>query len=227
MESIVLFLMILTGLAFLLKLTWHKPVSVWLAGLVSCLFLGLTWPLAIEQSRSRIEAWLADPQLMQDTAVILTLEVIVQMAFCLLAVRLSASGPVRRRTVVLYRILRWFPGILFFPVLFSLLVSLIFAFPGTSFPAIAWSAGILLLLLIPACTFLLRNAFPEKEVRLELFFLIQSLIALTGIVATVNGRTSIPASGSVDWSALAGTAAGAVILSLAGYLVFRHRSKPL
>ena len=78
---------------------------------------------------------------MLDTSVVITLEVILQISFCLLSVHLLSSGKLKASTVWGYRILRWFPGVLIFGVLFSFLVYLIFAFPGVSFPLVAWSAA--------------------------------------------------------------------------------------
>ena len=45
---------------------------------------------------------------------------------------------------------------------------------------------------------------PEKEIRLELLFMINLLIAALGIVATVNGRTAATGTNHVEWTALAG-----------------------
>ena len=67
----------------------------------------------------------------------------------------------------------------------------------------------------PAGSFLLRWLLPEKELRLELLFLANALIAILGIIATVNGRTAVKGIDEVDWGALAGL----TILFVAGALV--------
>ena len=103
---------------------------------------------------------------MLDTAVVLTLEVVLQMAFCLLAVHVMTAGRLRRRTIACYRALRWFPGMLIFPVLFSILAAMIFAFPGTSFRLVVWLTAAGVFLLIGVGTRLLRLLLPEKDVRL-------------------------------------------------------------
>lgn len=69
--------------------------------------------------------------------------------------------------------------------------------------------------LIPAGSFLLRWLLPEKELRLELLFLANALIAILGIIATVNGRTAVKGIDEIDWGALAGL----TILLVAGALV--------
>lgn len=191
MNTVVLVLMLLTAFNFLLKQTFWKSVAVGIIALVCALFAGLMWPYAIEQSKTQIADWLGNTALMLDTSVVLTIEVSLQMAYAMLAVHVANDYPVKRRTLLTYRLLRWFPGLLIFPVLFSGLVYLVFAFPGTSFTTVAWSYAALVLVAIPAGRWLLLYLLPEKDLRLELFFLTNALVAILGIVATVNGRTSI------------------------------------
>ena len=137
METVVVVLMILVSFNFLLKLTYCKLWTVGVIAVSACLFVGLMWPLAIEQSKTQIADWLSNPQLMLDTSVILSLEVVLQLAYCMLAAHLQTAGKVGSRTVLAYRCLRLFPGVLIFAVLFSLLVALIFSFPGLSFSLLA------------------------------------------------------------------------------------------
>ena len=89
METVVVVLMILVSFNFLLKLTYCKLWTVGVIAVSACLFVGLMWPLAIEQSKTQIADWLSNPQLMLDTSVILSLEVVLQLAYCMLADRKS------------------------------------------------------------------------------------------------------------------------------------------
>lgn len=225
METVVFVLMILVCFSFMLKQTYRKNRSVAVIAVVCALFTGLMWPYAIEQSKTQIADWLADTALMLDTAVLLTLEVILQMTFCMLAAHVQTSGPLRKRTLWMYRALRWFPGILIFPVLFSALVALIFAFPGVSFSLLSWSMAAGILILIPVGTWLLRRVMPEKDVRLELLFLVNALIAVLGVVATVNGRTAVAGISGADWSALAALIVIVVLGALAGFVAYRIKLK--
>lgn len=222
METVVTVMMALVCFNYLLKQTFRKLRSVALSAVVCALFAGTAWPWAVEQSKTQIADWLADAALMRDLAVVLTLEVALQMAFCLLAARIRTSGAVRPRTLWTYRLLRWFPGLLIFPVLFYGLVAAVFALPGVPFPRVAWSLAGVLLLLVPAGAWAVGRLLPEKEIRLELLFLSDALLAVLGVVATVNGRTAVAGTGEVDWSAAggvlllvaAGCAAGAVVYAL-------------
>ena len=221
METVVVVLMILVCFNFMLKQTYRKWGSVTLIAVVCALFVGLIWPYAIEQSKTQIADWLSNPALMLDTSVVLSIEVVLQMAFCMLAAHVMTTGRIRKRTLWSYKALRWFPGLLIFPVLFSGLVALIFSFPGVSFPRIAWSMAAGVLVLIPAGTFVLQRLLPEKELRLELLFLANALIAVLGVITTVNGRTAVTGNTVIDWSALAALTALILVGLIAGLFTAR------
>ncbi len=203
METVLLVMMILVCFNYILKQTYRKPYSVACSAAVCALFVGLMWPYAIEQSKSQIADWLSDPALMLDAAVILTLEVAVQTAFCCLSAHIMTSGRVKPVTVWTYRILRWFPGVLVFPVLFSLTVAVIFAMPGVSFGLTVWATAAAVLVAIPIGTYGLGRLLPEKDIRLELLFLSNAIVAVLGVVATVNGRTAVAGVGEADLRASA------------------------
>ena len=215
MHSLVLVLMVLVCFNFILKQTWQKKWSVAAHALAAALFTGFMWPFAIEQSRSQIDEWLSNPALMLDTSVIITVEVILQMAFCLLCVHLTGSGKLSRSTIWLYRVLRWFPGVLILPVLFSLLVFMVFSFPGVPFKALSWGCAAAVLVSVPLGVWAIERLFPEKELRLELFFLTNILTAIVAIIATVNGRTAVATVGGTDLAAMAGVLA----MVAAGFII--------
>lgn len=227
MNTVVLVLMALTAFNFLLKQTFWKSIAVGSIAMACALFSGLMWPYAIEQSKSQIAEWLGNTALMLDTSVVLTIEVSLQMAYAMLAVHVANAYPVKRRTLATYRCLRWFPGLLIFPVLFSGLVYLVFAFPGTPFTTVAWSYAAFILIAIPVGRRLLLYLLPEKELRLELFFLANALVAILGIVATVNGRTSVTGVNEINREALAGIfilALAGIILGLGWWKIKRKRN---
>lgn len=225
METIVLVMMILVCFNYVLKQTWRKAYSVAFSATVCALFVGLMWPYAIEQSRTQISAWLSDSSLMLDVAVILVLEVALQMAFCMLSAHIRTSGKVRPLVVWTYRILRWFPGVLIFFVLFSLLVQAIFAMPGTSFQAVSWTLAAISFAVISGGTYGMKLLLPEKDIRLELLFLSNALLALLGVVATVNGRTAVAGTNEVDWKASAGVFLLVVLGLAAGTAAYRIKMK--
>ena len=126
---------------------------------------------------------------------------------------------------MVYKLLRLFPGIMVFLVLFSLLVSCVFAFPGVSFSLISWCMAAAVLVLLPLAVLGVRKLLPEKEIRLELLFLSNALTAALGVIATVNGTTASESVDSVDYPATAAVF-GIVLLGAAlGFLLYRIKSR--
>ena len=223
MATVVMILMLIVCFNFILKQTFHKPISVVLTAVAAALFTGLMWQFAIEQSKTQIADWLSNRPLMLDTSVLLCLEVAIQISFCMLATHIQTTITIKRRTLWTYRLLRWFPGVLIFPVLFSELVALIFYLPGISFSLIAWCFAACVALLTGAGSWLMKWILPEKELRLELLFLSNALLAILGIVTTVNGTTAAAGLNETDWGALTGVI-GLVIAGI-GTGIFMQKLK--
>ncbi|MBR4217527.1 MAG: hypothetical protein IKR71_00585, partial [Bacteroidales bacterium] len=72
----------------------------------------------------------------------------------------SRCKPLKR---VLFVVLNYLPGILYFFVLFSLLVTLVFALPGVSFPVISWSLAAAVLLFVPLLVWLTYRLLPDES----------------------------------------------------------------
>ena len=225
MDAIIWILILLTALNFLLKQTFRTWRGTVAAAVVAAGFVAMMWPYAIEQSKTQIADWLSDTALMLDTAVVLTVEVALQMAFCLLSVHLENVSPVKKRMRVAWKILYWFPGVLILPVLFFGLTQLIFALPGISFRQVAWGFGLAVLLLVPLGRGGLKWLVPEPELRLELLFLLHALVAVLGVIATVNGRTAVQGTATVNWLALGGCIVIFVAVAASGWLWRKWRGR--
>ncbi len=227
METLVLVMMILVCFSFVLKQTFHGVKEIMVIAVLIAFFVGLSWPFAIEQSKTQIAAWIADQKLMLDMAVLLSVDVALTMLFCVHHVDLKTSEHVSRRKWMFYIALKYFPGLLVFPVLFSLLVMMIFMLPGMSFQVVAWTLAVVLLVLTPALTYGLRWLLPERPIRLELLFLVEVLLGLMGIVGTVNGNTAVAGINSVDLKSLLGVV-GIVIVGMAlGLCYYRVKMQKL
>lgn len=225
METVVLILMMLVCFTFLLKQTFHSPI-VWVGiSILLLLYTGMSWPLAIEQSKTQISDWLTNPSLMQDTAVIITLDVMIQIIFCIMDLRVGDGGGRKRGSRIGYLIAKWVPGFMIFPVLFSALTSVIFSFPGISFQAISWSMAVGISLLNPLLVLLVRHLLPEREIRLEVLFLCNLLLAILAIVATVNGKTAVEATNNADWNALAETGLVIISGSIIGFVLYELKTR--
>lgn len=225
METLVVILFILVCFSFVLKQTFVRPLQMGITAMAAWLFTGLAWRGAILQSSTQIAGWLTNTELVRDISVLLNLDVLLAMAFCLLATDMEISGQVGRRAHWLLVFLRFFPGIMVVPAMFGILVKVIFAFPGEDFSLVAWTLGGVFAVAIPLLTHTLKRLLPETFLRLELLFLSSLLIALMGIVATVNGKTTVTGTDSVDLESLVGTLVLIATSIVAGMAWYRWRTK--
>lgn len=227
METLVLVMMILVCFSFVLKQTFHGVKEIMIISVLVAFFVGMTWPFAIEQSKTQIAAWIADQKLMLDMAVLLSIDVSLTMFFCVHHVDLKTSEHVSRRKWMFFIFLKYFPGLLVFPVLFSVLVMTIFLLPGVSFQVVAWVLAVVLLVLIPVFTYGLRWLLPERPIRLELLFLVEVLLGLMGIIGTVNGRTAVAGFNSFDALSLFGVIAIVIVGMAIGWGCYRIKMQRL
>lgn len=225
METIILVLMVLVLLNTWIKLTFLKRWQMWAMALACACFVGGSYGMAIQQSRNEIRSWLADQPLMLDVSVVLTLEVFWQIAYCMLSARMLYGEPMRRRTICIYRVLRFFPGVLIFPVLYYMLIQVIYALPGYGFGSIAWTFAIAVGLALPMGAWVLHRSLPEKSLRLEVLFLLSSLTLILGIVATVNGTTTFHGSDPVEWMALLVFLLITLLCSIVGLIRYCNTNK--
>lgn len=227
METVVLVIMILVGFNFVLKLTFHNLYGRLIVCGVAALFTAMMWSVAVSQSKTQISDWLANPALMLDISVILTIDVFLQITFCILMARMIARDKLPKWGNVMMQFSLWFPGLLIFPVLFAMLVEVIFSFPGHDFSTLAWVTAAGIFVVTPLLVYALRALLPERELTLELMFLVNILTAILGIVATVNGRTAVAGTGKVELDSMLGILGILVIGTLAGLLLYNHKSKKL
>lgn len=222
MEILVMIIMLLVGFTFLLKLTFHNAVGIAMTTVVIALFAGLSWEWASGMSKTQITDWLSRPDLMLDTAVLLAIDVMCQIAFCILAVSHEGGERLSRTLSAIYKLLLWVPGILIFPVLLSILTTLVFSLTGVDFQFIGWGLALALTVVTPILALGLKWLFPDVDSRLELMFFISLLILALGIVTTVNGRTAAVGTNEVHPDALAAIIALVLLGSLAGIIINRY-----
>ncbi len=215
--------MLLVVLGFVLKLSFHGWPGILATAMVAAVATAMLSDVAAGQSRTQIAAWLEQPSLMLDTSVVLTIDVLAQIAFCVLCSVRMAGGSLTRGRRVLLAVLLWFPGLLVFPVLFSALVELIFSCPGADFGMLGLCAAAAVAVGAPLMSWGMRVALPEPDMRLELLFLLNVLIAALGVVATVNGRTAVRGTSSVEWGALATVVALIAVGATAGMVLYKRR----
>lgn len=204
--------MILVCFNFLLKQTFSGWRSMAITTVILALFAAMMWHVAIEQSKTQIADWIENTELMRNISVILSLDAIIQLAFGIMAVQKSEQKETKRSVKIFKKFLKHYPGLLIFPVTFGILIELIFMLPGTSFSLIAYLLAASILIIVPVGSRLLRTLLPESDLRLEILFLSNVLVAMIGVIATVNGETQNKPADNVDFYALSGV----VLLLMAG-----------
>ena len=214
MELVVVIIMALVSLSFLLRLT-SLPLVIQLAmAVLLALVPILGYDLASELSKTQIADWLNTPTLMLDVSVWLTVDVALQLAACFLSKNTRAG-----------RMLKYFPGILIFPTVFSLLTSMLFLLPGIGFLTIGYGLGIMLIITIPLFVWVVKYILPEEELRIELIFLINIVIAALGVITTVKGTTKAAGSNEVNLLAFGAFVALLLVGLGGGVLIFKFLNK--
>lgn len=221
MEIAVIIIMLTVGFSFLLKLTFHKPIGQVVLSLAAAIFVVATTEAATTQSKTQIADWLAQPALMLDTSVWLTIDVAFQICFCILSAK-NLSVKLSRSESTVRQICLWFPGLLIFPTLFAAQTELIFSMTGVDFNLTGRCLAAAIAIGLPLAAFGFKYLLPETDIRLELIFMVNLLTAALGIVATVNGQTAAVGIDSVEWSALAGVVAIIVAGAVAGLFLNKY-----
>jgi hypothetical protein len=158
---------------------------------------------------------------MQNAAVFITIESVLAISFCL--EELKALFDTRKRKWII-RLLSWYPGLLIFPVLFYLQTQLIFAMTGVDFSTVSFLFAGTVLIALPVSSMLLRRLCPEKEVQLEVYFLVNLFICAIGLIATVNGNTTYtPVREQVNVNAVILSLAIFIFAFITGFLINKYK----
>lgn len=198
----------------ILKLSFWKPWQAGLFGLFCALFVVWCCQYAILQSKTQLADYLSNISVLQDAAVLITIESALCFAFCFAALREIFGKKVKKWIRPLY----WYPSLLIFPVLFYILTQLIFSMSGTDFSTISYILAGVVLVLLPLLSIGVRYLFPEKDLRLEVHFLVSLFVCVLGLLTTVNGNvTYAVAEESINWRALGASLSLFAIAFIIGY----------
>jgi hypothetical protein len=181
----ILILFILTG--NLLKLGFWKISQAVIFYFACAVFVVITLPLAILQSKTQLSDFLGNAVVMQNFSVLITIESTIGFAFCFVELGEAYERKKRKWWKLLFRL---YPGLLLFPILFYLQTQLIFALPGINFTVLSYMLATIVFLALPLLTYLLKRFCSENELRLEIYFLVNLFICIIGLITTVNGNVT-------------------------------------
>ena len=140
---------------------------------VFCLTVGMALVLVTDAataiSKTQVEAWLHNMEMMQEVAVVCILD------------------------ALLHRF-KWYPGLLIYPAATYLLLNLLYACPGIDFGTIAWltAAGMVGLLLLLSVTF--NRLLPQPHDRLAMFWCFTIMVCVVSLLGTQQTITVFPAN---------------------------------
>lgn len=198
-----------------LKVSFWKWWQAALFGVVCGVFVAATYPYAILQSKTQIADYLGHTVALQDMAVVITIESVICFAYCVAVLR----GWFGQREKWWVKPLKWYPSLLVFPVLFYLQTELIFSFSGVSFTALSYGLAVAVVVLLPLLCAFFRYLLPEKDLRLEVHFLVSLFVCIIGLLTTVNGNVTYQAvEEPTNWKALAVSFGVFLILFLIGMI---------
>lgn len=214
MELIIQILMLFIVINCILKLSFWKPWQAVLFGVLCAAFVVWSCQYAILQSKTQLTDYLSNITVLQDAAVLITIESALCFAFCFAALREIFGKKVKKWVRPLY----WYPSLLIFPVLFYILTQLIFSMSGTDFSTISYALAGAALLLLPLLSIGIRYLFPEKDLRLEVHFLVSLFVCILGLLTTVNGNvTYAAAEEAINWKALGASLSLFAMAFIIGY----------
>ena len=189
MEIIIQVLILFIIINSILKLSFWKWWQTVIFGAICAIFVIWAQQYAIVQSKTQLHDYLSNRQALQDMAVLITVESAICLAFCFAALK-DLFWKKKKRWV---RFLYWYPSLLLFPVLFYLLTQAIFSLSGTNFNTITYTIAAITLIVIPAASYGAKFLLPEKELRLEVHFLVSLFVAVLGLLTTVDGNVTYAA----------------------------------
>lgn len=184
MELIIQILIVFIIINCILKLSFWKPWQTLVFGVICAAFIIWACQYAVLQSKTQIADYLNNKKILEDMAVLITIESAICFGFCFAALQ-DLFGKKRKKWA---KPLYWYPGILIFPVLFYCLTQLIFGHPGTDFSTISYILAGVTVVVLPLSSWLMRCLFAEKDLRLEVYFLVSLFVSILGLLTTVNGN---------------------------------------
>lgn len=187
MEIIIHILMLFIFITSVIKISFWKPKEVFIFSMICTLFILLTYNYATLQSKTQISDFLQDTKKMQNMAVLVTIESLIMFTFAFSALKKFFGEKVNKW---IFPVLKCFPSLLVFGVLFYSLTQAIFVFSGISFALIAYVFAGMIFIAFPLLSYLIKLLIPEEELRYEMHFFVSLIVSILGLLATVNGEVT-------------------------------------
>ena len=142
MDYLILVLIFCIVVGTTLKLSFWPYKWIVILSICASLFVLFSLSYVVEQSKTSLQAYFQNPAIVQDMAVLITIEAIIYILYCFNSLKRiyhSSAGKSKR-------VLNLYPGLLLFPVLYYVQASLIFSYPGVSFENLSYALAFVVLL---------------------------------------------------------------------------------
>lgn len=216
MELIITVLMLFVALNCAAKLSLWRW---WQRFAFSALLAAFVWwsqRYAVLQSKTQLADLLQNAVALQNMAVIVTIESAVSFGFCSRWLGGAYLSPACRWWE---RLLRWYPSLLVFPVMFYVLTQTMFMAVGIGFGVTTAVVSAAALLGLPLLAGGVRLLVPDEEGRVELHVLLSCLVCVLGLICTVTGKIVYRAAEEpVNWRMAGLGIAIFAVLFAAGYI---------
>ena len=217
MENILLILSLLAlvkslFMTALLPNRWYRLGFCLLLGV----FVFVSHGYAIELNKLQVQQVLSTQDSLLDISVVVMIDSILSVYFCVARLGGSNSSKVKR-----YRsVLRYMPSLLVFPAIFYIHVNLFFSIVATDFMLITSGWALFVVLLFVVASLFMRRLFAEKELPIEIILILTLLLFMLTVCGTVfHPSATVYGSGTpVDWIECVTTLGLLIIIMLAGYI---------
>ncbi|HAJ98411.1 MAG TPA: hypothetical protein DCM62_00140 [Bacteroidales bacterium] len=181
MTHLVHLLMALIVIHFVFRQSMQRLGVNLACAVIAGLSLVLLQPAITAQSKTQLEGFLTNPEVLSTLTILVILECVLVAAWCFAKQSKSGKKP------AVAKILEWFPGVMAWPVLWYFLARAIFEFPGASFQNIALIVAAGVFIILATVPTLIRNILPENDLRKELLFMLSMLLIMLSAIAPVQG----------------------------------------
>lgn len=192
MLSIIYILMALAFVSVISKLSlnkWWLSVIYAIIYIVFCLYVG---DYAINSSKNNIEAIFSDKITRETFAILLTIELIVLIAYAFRSdiksldeSRASKLSIYKNKLAIVAKLIeKYYISLLIFPSIFIVLIESIYRMPGVDFSLLTWSVALSIGAWTILMPIIIKCALPTKKMREEFLLFSTILMCIVALFAT-------------------------------------------
>lgn len=186
MEEAIVVIGVLVGAGFVVKTSMLSVRGRIALALICALAVGLVWPVAVELGGKSVDGWLSNQEIVRDMAVLIFMDVAVNVYYCFFSSGKNGLELYPLWNRIIYRAVSSYPGIMPFVSLFVLLAWCESKSAGTDFALMAWCMAAMVGVTIPILAAMVQKIVPELDTRLESLFMLNFMLAIAAVLATVS-----------------------------------------